>query len=76
MNTMDPIALIERELAAISPNSALGQTTDHIRQAPSAGAAAKTRKEGNEHAQNLSAQKETEKQGPWVQKENGHRKRP
>ena len=37
---------------------------------------AATRKEGNENAQNLSAQKETEKQSPWVQKKNGHRERP
>ena len=49
--------------------------TDHIRQAPAPGDAAETRKEGKNNAQNLSAQKETEKQGTRVQKENGDRQR-
>lgn len=50
--------------------------TDHIRQAPAPGPPPRPGRRGTNNAQNLSAQKETEKQSPWVQKENGDRQWP
>ena len=50
--------------------------TDHIRQAPAPGPPPRPGRRGTNNAQNLSAQKETDKQSPWVQKENGDRQWP